>query len=75
MKRIFLLLAVAIIAVTMVVFGVSMAGADPPEGAGCKGLLKAAKESGNSQVLENAFEHGCIKKAGPPPPPLPPPPP
>jgi hypothetical protein len=36
--------------------------ADPPAGAGCKGLVNAVKKSGNEQVEENAVEHGCLKK-------------
>jgi hypothetical protein len=68
MRRFLLLLALSIIVATLFVFGVGMASAEPPEGAGCKGLLKAAKASGkNPQVVENAFEHGCIE-ANPPPP-------
>ena len=69
MRRFLLLLALSIIVATLFVFGVGMASADPPEGAGCKGLLKAAKASGkNPQVEENAFEHGCFDATSPPPP-------
>jgi hypothetical protein len=69
MRRFLLLLALSIIVATLFVFGVGMASAEPPEGAGCKGLLKAAKASGkNPQVEENAFEHGCFDVQSPPPP-------
>ena len=61
MRRFLLLLALSIIVATLFVFGVGMASADPPGGAGCKGLFKAAKASGkNPQVEENVFEHGCF---------------
>ncbi len=61
MRRMILMLAVAALVAAMVAASALPSLADPPLGAGCKGLVNAAQKSGNPQVVENAIEHGCIK--------------
>ena len=67
MRRIFLVLTVALVMAAMMVATVMPAFAAPKAGAGCKGLLNAiAKqnenrpEGANPKLVEKANERGCV---------------